>query len=164
MAGYLDIDAMQDYWAEQGYVVPSDADTAKLTSAWSRGASAIDRYEPHFSGVRSDGFEQEHAWGRDGATTYYGQAIPNGVVPVAVANASFEAAWLEFGKPGILSPVVTGSAVAKRKKVGQLEIEYSTSSATSIDDLVALATPVVVAIENLLWQFMRPVLPGILVV
>ena len=164
MAGYLDINAMEDYWAEQGYVVPSDADTAKITSAWSRGASVIDRYEPHFSGVRSGGFEQDHAWGRDGATTYYGQAIPNGVVPVAVANASFEAAWLEFGKPGILSPVVTGSAMAKRKKVGQLEIEYSTSSATSIDDLVALATPVVVAIENLLWQFMRPVLPGILVV
>ncbi|KNY36093.1 DnaT-like ssDNA-binding protein [Agrobacterium sp. SUL3] len=164
MAGYLTVDAMKAYWEGQGYSLAPDADAAKVTSAWNRGASVIDRYEPHFSGVRSGGFEQEHAWGRDGATTYYGQAIPNGVVPVAVANASFEAAWLEFGKPGILSPVVTGSAMAKRKKVGQLEIEYSTSSATSIDELVALATPVVVTIENLLWQFMRPVVPGVLVV
>jgi hypothetical protein len=164
MAGYLSVDAMKAYWADQGYVVPSDADPAQVTSAWSRGASAIDRYEASFSGVRSGGFEQEHAWGRDGASTYSGQAIPNGVVPVAIANASFEAAWLEFGKPGILSPVVTGSSVAKRKKVGQLEIEYASSSATDTADLVKLATPVVTIIENLLWQFMRPALPGIMVV
>ena len=59
---------------------------------------------------------------------------------------------------------MTGTSVAKRKKVGQLEIEYAASNATSTDELVALATPVVVTIENLLWQFMRPVLPGILVV
>ncbi|RWX78267.1 hypothetical protein EPK99_06440 [Neorhizobium lilium] len=164
MAGYLDIDAMQAYWAEQGYVVSGAVDTVKLTSAWNRGASVIDRYERSFSGIRSNGFEQEHAWGRNGATTYYDQAIPNGVVPVAIANASFEAAWLEYGKPGILSPVVTGSSVAKRKKVGQLEIEYASSSSTDIDDLVRLATPVVTAIEGLLWQFMRPASPAILVV
>ncbi|MBO0141501.1 hypothetical protein JZX87_10035 [Agrobacterium sp. Ap1] len=164
MAGYQTVDAMKAYWAEAGYVVPSDADPAKLSAAWNRGASVIDRYEARFSGVRSGGFEQAHAWGRDGATTYYGQAIPNGVVPIAIANASFEAAWLEFGKPGILSPVVTGSSMAKRKKVGQLEIEYASSSATDIDDLVKLATPVVTIIEDLLWQFMTPVLPAILVV
>lgn len=164
MPGYLTVDDMKAYWAEAGYVVPSDADTAKLTAAWNRGASVLDRYEVHFSGVRSGGYEQAHAWGRDGATTYYGQAIPNGVVPTAIANASFEAAWLEFGKPGILSPVVTGSSMAKRKKVGQLEIEYSTSSSADIDDLVKLATPVVTIIEDMLWQFMQPVIPGILVV
>lgn len=164
MAGYLTVDAMKAYWAEAGYVLPSDADPVKVAAAWNRGASAIDRYEPHFSGVRSAGYEQAHAWGRNGATTYYGQAIPNGVVPAAIANASFEAAWLEFGKPGILSPVVTGSSMAKRKKVGQLEIEYAASSATDIDDLVKLATPVVTVIEGLLWQFMNPVLPSVLVV
>jgi len=164
MPGYLTVDAMKSYWTDQGYAVPGDADNAKLAAAWNRGASAIDRYEANFSGVRSGGFEQPHAWGRDGAVTYYGQAIPNGAVPVGIANASFEAAWLEFGKPGILSPVVTGSSVAKRKKVGQLEIEYASSSATDIDDLVKLATPVVTTIEGLLWQFMTPVLPAITVV
>ncbi|MBD8651489.1 hypothetical protein IFT66_10405 [Rhizobium sp. CFBP 13726] len=164
MAGYLTVDAMKAYWAEAGYVLPSDADPIKVAAAWNRGASAIDRYELHFSGVRSGGYEQAHAWGRYGASTYYGQAIPNGVVPVAIANASFEAAWLEYGKPGILSPVVTGSSMAKRKKVGQLEIEYASSSATDVDDLVKLATPVVTVIECLLWQFMTPVLPAVLVV
>lgn len=164
MAGYLDITAMQAYWAEQGYVVPDGADPAKLTSAWNRGASVIDRYEQYFPGVRSGGYNQAHAWGRDGASTYYGQPIPNGVVPTAVANASFEAGWLEYGKPGILSPVVTGSTVAKRKKVGQLEIDYFDASGLSADDLVKLATPVVTVIEGLLWQFMIPILPGVLVV
>lgn len=164
MAGYLDIEAMQEYWAEQGYVVSGSPDEAKLNGAWNRGASVIDRYEIHFSGVRSDGYEQPHAWGRNGACTYYGQAIPDGVVPSAIANASFEAAWLEYGKPGILSPVVTGSSMAKRKKVGQLEIEYASSTSSDIDELVRLATPVVTVIEGLLWQFMRPVLPAILVV
>lgn len=164
MAGYPDIASMRDYWAEQGYVVPDGTTDEQLTPAWNRGASVIDRYERYFSGVRTGGFEQEHAFPRDGATTYYGQAIPNGTTPVAIANASFEAAWLEFGTPGILSPVVTGSSMAKRKKVGQLEIEYSTSTSTDIDDLVRLATPVVTTIEGLLWQFMTPVLPTIAVV
>jgi hypothetical protein len=164
MAGYLTVDAMKAYWEEQGYALAPDADPAKVTSAWNRGASVIDRYERYFSGVRTGGFAQEHAFPRDGATTYYGQAIPNGTTPVAIANASFEAAWLEFGTPGILSPVVTGTSMAKRKRVGQLEIEYSTSTSTDIDDLVRLATPVVTTIEGLLWQFMTPVLPAIAVV
>lgn len=164
MPGYLTVDAMKSYWTDQGYAVPEDADPAKLASAWNRGASVIDRYEIKFFGVRSGGFDQPHSWGRDGAVTYYGQPIPNGIVPAAIANASFEAAWLEYGKPGILSPVVTGSTTAKRKKVGQLEIEYASSSATDIDDLVKLATPVVITIEGLLWQFLTPVIPGSLVV
>ncbi len=164
MAGYVDIAAMQTYWEGQGYIVSDGADPAKITSAWNRGASIIDRYEQYFPGVRSGGYNQAHAWGRDGASTYYGQPIPNGVVPTAIANASFEAAWLEFGKPGILSPVITGSSIAKRKKVGQLEIEYASSTASDAEELVTLATPVVTAIEDLLWQFMRPIIPGVLVV
>ena len=164
MAGYLDITAMQAYWAAQGYVISGSLDNAKLTAAWNRGASVIDRYEQYFTGVRTGGYDQAHAWGRDNASTYYGQAIPSGVVPTAIANASFEAAWLEYGKPGILSPVVTGSSVAKRKKVGQLEIEYASSSATDVDELVKLATPVVTIIEDLLWQFMCPIVPAALVV
>lgn len=164
MAGYETITAMKAYWADQGYVVPDGTTDQDLSPAWNRGASVIDRYEPRFSGTRTAGYQQAHAFPRNGSTTYYGEAIPDGETPLAVAQASWEAAWLEFKTPGILSPVVTGSSMAKRKKVGSLEIEYSTSSSTDIDDLVKLATPVVTAIEDLLWLFLSPVLPAIMVV
>lgn len=164
MAGYLDITAMKAYWTEQGYTIPGGTTDQQLTPSWNRGASAVDRYEEWFDGTRSGGYDQIHAWGRDGATARSGQSIPSGVVPLAIAHASFEAGWIEWSKPGSLTPVVTGSSTAKRKKVGQLEIEYAVSSATDIDDLVRFATPVVTAMEGLLWQFMRPVLPAILVV
>nr|WP_085026920.1 hypothetical protein [Ensifer aridi] len=65
---------------------------------------------------------------------------------------------------GVSSPVVTGTSTVKREKIGQLEVEYSTSSSTDIDDLVALATPVVTTIEGALWPFLTPVWPGALVV
>ncbi|MBP1845916.1 hypothetical protein J2046_004190 [Rhizobium petrolearium] len=86
---------------------------------------------------------------------------------MAIINASYEAAILELTNPGSLSPVVTGSSTVKREKVRQLEVEYSTSTSTDIADIadiVALATPVVTAIEGRLWPFLVPCLPGVLVV
>lgn len=164
MAGYASIVEMKAYWVDQGYVLPDGTTDQQLTPAWNRGASVIDRYEPRFSGVRSEGFQQAHAFPRNGATTYYGEAIPNGETPIAIAHASWEASWLEFNSPGILSPVVNGVEAIKREKIGQIETEYAISSSGTIQDIVAMSTPVVVTIEGLLWPFFAPVLPAILVV
>ncbi len=164
MAGYGTNEAAQAYWEAAGYVVPDGTNDAQKTAARQRGSLAIDRYERFFSGTRTGGFAQERAWPRTGASTYYGEAIPSDMVPVAIENASYEAAWLELGTPGILSPVVTGSSTVKREKVGQLEVEYSTSSSTSMEDVIAMATPVVTAIEGLLWPLMTPRTPSIFVV
>jgi len=164
MAGYGTNAAAQAYWEAAGYVVPQGTSDAQITAARQRGSLAIDRYEARFSGSRTGGFSQERAWPRTGASTYYGEAIPSDLVPVAIENASYEAAWLELGTPGILSPVVTGSSTVKREKVGQLEVEYAASSSTSMDDIIAMATPVVTVIEGLLWPFLCPILPGIAVV
>jgi len=152
------------YAEAAGYVIPDGATDAQISAARQRGSLVIDRFEPRFSGMRTEGFAQVNAWPRTGASTYYGEAIPSDLVPVAVVNASYEAAFLELTNPGILSPVVTGSSTVKREKVGSLEVEYATSSSTDIAEIVALATPVVTAIEGLLWLFLCPVLPGILVV
>ncbi|MCO5965487.1 hypothetical protein NAG74_27425 [Sinorhizobium meliloti] len=38
--------------------------------------------------------------------------------PVAIINASYEAAFLELTNPGSLSPVVTGWQTVKHEKVG----------------------------------------------
>lgn len=164
MAGYGDKDAAQAYWTAAGYVVPDGTTDAQITAALQRGSLVIDRYEQKFPGRRTGGFAQERAWPRTGASTYYGEAIPEADIPAAIINASYEAAFLELTNPGSLSPVVTGSATVKREKVGQLEVEYSVGSTVSVEDIVANATPVVTSIDGLLWTFFRPVLPGIMVV
>lgn len=164
MAGYGDNDGFTAYATAAGYVFPDGTTDAQKTAARQRGSLVIDRYEPRFSGKRTGGYAQERAWPRTGATTYYGEAIPSAEVPVAISNGSYEAAFLELTNPGSLSPVVTGTSTVKREKVGQIEVEYATSSSTDIDEVVALATPVVTTIEGLLWPFLMPVWPGALVV
>ena len=163
MAGYGDNAGFSAYAVEAGYVIPDGTGAADITAARQRGSMFVDRYEPRFSGTRLDGFAQDRAWPRTGATTYYGEAISVDI-PAAIVNASYEAAFLELITPGSLSPVVIGSAAVKREKIGQLEVEYAASSSTNIADMVAMATPVVTTIEGLLWPFLIPVLPGILVV
>lgn len=163
MAGYGDNAGFTAYAEAAGYVFPAGTNDDQKAAARQRGSLVIDRYEPKFSGKRTGGFVQERAWPRTGATTYYGEAIPGDTVPVAIVNASYEAAFLELTNPGSLSPVVTGSSTVKREKVGQLEVEYAASSSTSVA-MIAMATPVVTAIEGLLWPFLVPALPAIAVV
>lgn len=164
MAGYGTRADFTTYATAAGYAFPDGTTDAEKDAAMQRGSLAIDRYERFFSGTRTGGYSQERAWGRTGATTYYGEAIPPGEIPVAIINASFEAAFLELTNPGSLSPVITGSSTVKREKVGQLEVEYAAASSTSVTDMIAMATPVVTVIEGLLWPFLCPVLPGIAVV
>ncbi|MCR6502587.1 hypothetical protein MUO32_26525 [Shinella sp. CPCC 101442] len=164
MAGYGTRADFTTYATAAGYVFPDGTTDAQKDAAMQRGSLVIDRYEARFSGRRTSGFAQERAWPRTGATTYYGEAIPADTIPVAIVNASYEAAFLELTNPGSLSPVVTGSSTVKREKVGQLEVEYAASSSTSVADMVAMATPVVTVIEGLLWPFLCPILPGIAVV
>ncbi|KQY78646.1 hypothetical protein ASD52_02020 [Ensifer sp. Root142] len=164
MAGYGDNDGFTAYAMAAGYVMPFGTTDDQKAAARQRGALVIDRYEPRFSGRRTGGFAQERAWPRTGASTYDGEAIPPTEIPVAIVNASYEAAFLELTNPGSLSPVVTGTATVKREKIGQLEVEYATSTSRDIDDLVALSTPVVTSIEALLWPFLSQCWPGALVV
>lgn len=164
MAGYGTDAEFKTYAEAAGYVVPEGTTDLQIAAARQRGALVIDRYEPKFSGRRTGGFAQERAWPRTGASTYYGEAIAPTEIPVAVISASYEAAVLELTNPGSLSPVIIGTSTVKREKIGQLEVEYSTSTSMDIDDLVALATPVITSIEALLWPFLTPCWPGALVV
>jgi len=147
------------YAEQRGWTLPS----GDVPSALLRGSMVVDRYEPRFSGQRVD-WQQDRAWPRTGASTYYGNSIPSDAVPQTIINASYEAAFLELTNPGSLSPVVTGTSTVKREKIGQLEVEYASSTATDVADMLAMATPVVTAIEGLLWPFLCPVLPGVAVV
>jgi hypothetical protein len=164
MAAYGTREGFEQYAVEHGYIIPEGASEVQIAAAMLRGSLVIDRYEPKFSGARTGGYDQARAWPRTGAVTYYGQAIPAGDTPKPIIEASYEASFLELITPSSLSPVVTGNAVTKREKVGELEVEYAVSSSSSSADVVAAATPVVTVIEGLLWQFMRMCIPGVLAV
>ncbi|MGN7770162.1 DnaT-like ssDNA-binding protein [Phyllobacterium sp. 22552] len=143
--------------------MPDGTNDPLIVAAMLRGSLFIDRYEPKFSGTRTGGYNQERAWPRTGAVTYYGQEIPSDVVPQPIINASYEAAFLELINPGSLS-VVTGNSIVKKEKVGEVEVEYAVSSGTLSADVVAAATPVVTIFDGLLWQFFRQIVPWALVV
>jgi hypothetical protein len=164
MAAYGTKEAFEQYATDHGYVIPEGTTEAQIAAAMLRGSLVIDRYEPKFSGTRTGGYDQSRAWARTGAVTYYGQAIPSNAIPQPIIEASYEASFLEVITPGSLSPVVTGNSIAKREKVGELEVEYAVSSGSSSADVVAASTPVATIIEGLLWQFMRLRAPGILAV
>jgi len=164
MAAYGTKEAFVQYATDHGYVIPEGATDAQIAAAMLRGSLVIDGYEAKFSGGRSGGYSQSRVWPRTGAVAYYGQAIPPDAIPQPIIDASYEASFLELVTPGSLSPVVTGTSIAKREKVGELEVEYAVSSRSSTADMVAAATPVVTIIEGLLWQFLRQYIPGILAV
>jgi hypothetical protein len=164
MAGYGDNAGFTAYATGNGYVIPDGTTDAQITAARQRGSMVVDRYEPRFTGSRTAGFAQERAWPRTGASTYYGEDIPSASIPVAIVNASYEAAFLEVVSPGSLSPVIVGSATVKREKVGPLEVEYSSSTNMTVEQMVAMSTPIVTAIDGLLWPFLYQPLPAIMVV
>jgi hypothetical protein len=159
MAGYGTDEAFTAWAADNGLTVPDGS----VTAARQRGSAYIDgRYEARFPGTRTGGYSQERSWPRTGAETFYGEAIPSNVIPDPIIWASYTAAFQELTSPGSLAPVIIGSATVKREKVGPLETEYAV--ATTQADIVAMSTPVVTAIEGLLWQFLYQPMPAILVV
>ncbi len=72
------------------------------------------------------------------------QAIPSDAIPLAVIYASFEAAFAEATNPGSLVGGGTSTTRVKRKKVGELEVEYQAATGTSQygDDLTPILTTV----------------------
>lgn len=162
-AFYGTLDAADLYFADRGNVAWGAAGENDRKAALVRGSQIVDGlYEPRFPGLRAGGYEQPLSWPRRVAVTANGEAIPDDVVPLPVAYAAYEVAVVELADPGSLTPVVTAAQTVKREKVGPLETEYAVAS--SLDDSIAAARPVLTMLDGLLYPFLRPVLPGILVV
>ncbi len=156
MSGYGTDEGFEDYCDANGYAVPNGS----VPAARARGSAFVDgAYGDRFTGVPTDGVDQDRAWPRTGATAF-GQAILSTLVPKRVEHAAYEAALIEMQTPGSLSAVVTGSARVVREKVGELEVQYANPGA----DAVADATPVVTAIEGLLAPLLRRPGLGVMVV
>lgn len=123
MASYGTDEGFTDWLAVQGYTLPEGAPSPAVLRA--RGSAYVDGYEAFWTGTRAGGVTQELAWPRTGATMNCTVPIADEVIPPAVVNAAYRAAWLEASTPGILagSAGTSGSRV-KRQKVESIEREF----------------------------------------
>lgn len=123
MAAYGTDEGFGAWLAEQGHTLPAEVPSSSVLRA--RGSAYVDGYERFWTGHRTAGVMQELAWPRTGATLNCTIAIADDVIPIAVVNASYRAAWLEAATPGVLAgPTVTTGARVKREKVDVVEAEY----------------------------------------
>lgn len=123
MASYGSDQGLTDWLAEQGYTLPDTAPAPAVLRA--RGSAYVDGYDSRWTGQRTGGAMQELAWPRTGAVLNCVTAIPDDVIPVAVVNASYRAAWLDASSPGVLAgPTVTPGTRVRRQKVDVIEREF----------------------------------------
>lgn len=151
MAGYGTDPLFEQWLSENGYSLPEDAPTPAVLRQ--RGSQYIDSlYGARFVGEPVDPFTQERAWPRRGAIVG-GVAIPETTIPNAVIYASFYAAYQEATNPGSLSAVGSSTTTVKREKVGELEIEYQSSSSSG--PLVDGLTPIMTVVDGMLAPYLR---------
>lgn len=112
-----------DYLEAYGLTLPDSAPSGAILRA--RGSAYLDgAYEALWTGNRTDGVSQADAWPRTGATLNCVTAIGDDVVPLAIVNASYRAAYLEAATPGVLSASFNAGQRVKRSKVDVIEEEY----------------------------------------
>lgn len=158
MAGYGEDNGFTAWLTDNGLTLPEGSLAVAVLRQ--RGSSYIDGlYGPKFSGQPTDGLVQERAWPRTGAEAF-GQSIPSDLVPNAIIQASYAAAYHEATSPGSLSVAASASGVVKRERVDVLEVEYVAGSG----DAVADATLRLSQVEGLLTPFFSAPLPSIFVV
>jgi hypothetical protein len=114
----------QEWLTAQGYTLPANAPA--LAVLRSRGSTYIDGYDAYWTGYRTGGVSQELGWPRSGASLNCKVAIDSNVIPLAVINAAYRAAWLEGETPGILAGSVAGPGkrVRRNNVDGAVEREY----------------------------------------
>lgn len=151
MAGYGDDTGFSAWLAARGYTLPVGKVAAQMRQL---GSDYIDgTYGDRFSGYPTGGVEQERAWPRTGAMTTSCQAIPSDVVPLAVVNASYAAAYQEATNPGSLSSSTGSSGAVKREKIGSLEVEYAGATSSAA---ITTTAPIFSAVDGLLAPYLRP--------
>jgi hypothetical protein len=131
MAAYGTDDGFTAWLAAQGHTLPVGAPTSAVLRA--RASAYVDGYERVWTGQRTGGVAQELAWPRIGATMNCTVAIDDDVIPPAVVNATYRAAWLEASTPGVLtgSPVASGGRVKRERIEGAVDVEYFDDGRTS---------------------------------
>lgn len=149
MAGYGDDSGFTAWLNDNGYSLPVDGPTAAVLR--NRGSQYIDAvYGSRFLGSVVDA-SQERQWPREGAVVN-GKLLPSNIVPAAVINASYQAAWQEAIEPGSLTAIGSASGAVKRVKVGQIEKEYQQAKD---DGSAAWLTPLISIVDGMLAPFLK---------
>jgi hypothetical protein len=115
-------------------------------------------YGSRFSGVPTGGYAQADSWPRTGACAY-GSAIGADVIPDAVVQASYQAAYAEAVSPGSLSPTYTPGTNKVLTEVKGIKWEV-VGDASKPGSMI----PVIAAVEGLLAPFLLRPMPAVLVV
>lgn len=159
MAGYGDDSGLSDWLAANGLSLPSGAPS--LAVLRERGSVYLDgTYGTRFPGYPTGGIEQERAWPRTDAFAF-GNEIASDVIPTAIVNASYVAAYAEAVSPGSLSVSYTPGTTKVLTKVDKIEWDVIGDASAE-----GAMIPVLSAVEGLLAPFLLPVrgVPAILVV
>ncbi len=140
MAAYGSDAGFQAWLAEMGYTLPGCCPADAILRA--RGSAYIDgTYERLWTGWRTGGAMQELGWARTGATFNCVTAIASDVIPPAIVNAAYRAAYLEAVTPGILSSGATGGPRVKRQKVDFIEREFFDDGKTEAGSATGFIDP-----------------------
>lgn len=149
MLRYGDIADFKAYHDARGQPVPggdggwSDASIEAALLVASEWLDA--RYGPSFSGYKSGLRDQIRQWPRIGAYDRDEQVIADGVIPVEVLNATYEAAFRQRTTPGSLSIDWTPGPYKRVAVSGAVSVEYAQFSAAQdvqsqfqiIDEIIA---------------------------
>jgi hypothetical protein len=109
------------------YVAYSDP---QITAALVRATAYLDGYT--LPGFKVSGRSQTLQWPRYGVVDVEGLSVDSTVVPAEIENATYEGAYRELAKAGVLQPdVKPGGGVIRRVKTGSTEVEYQSNSATT---------------------------------
>ena len=120
---YASVAEADAYFVDRGNTTWEDAEADAKAQALVRATAALDGiYGGRWPGLR---LTQAQAldWPRGGAMDRDGYHLT--AVPAAVKAATFEAALIELGSSGSLSPSLDRGGSVIREKVGPIETEYA---------------------------------------
>lgn len=150
MPGYGSDQGFNDWLVASGHILPEGAAAAGVLRL--RAAAYIDAaYGSRFAGQPAGGVSQERAWPR---------TVHGGVIPAAVVEACYQAAWFEANNPGGLVKAGAEAAGVKREKVDAVEVEYAAPQGP----FAAALTPVISIVDGLLAPYLVSNAPGMWVV
>lgn len=153
------------YHAAQGNTSWGASTSLLREAALRRAAVWLDgEYRTKWPGTKLNGRTQALDWPRSGAQDIDGFDVSSETIPNEIKKAQFEAALVELGSPGSLSPSVTMASVIKSESVGPLSTTYDTSLMTGVSALAPTLLSVERALSSLVRRSDGPTYPSVFVV
>lgn len=151
MAAYGDAGGFEAWMLASGYSIPASPTPPTSDQLIERGSRWVDgEFALRFTGKPTGGITQERAWPRTGATAF-GDPIDPNLIPDAVIQATYAAAYQEGLTPGLLATFKITDQAIKRQKVDVIEIEFQDAPDGGADTSLRLN-----AVEGLLAPLLKP--------